>query len=312
MPTARVALACLPIPDSPAQSLRLATAAVAEAGQRGALVACFPECYVPGYRWPGTDWARVPPDAAFLKEAHAAVGEAAGAAGGAVVLGTERLTDDGLQITALVYGPEGRLLGRQDKVQLDPSEEDIYPARGRERPVFTVGPLTFGIAICHRDRMGCRGPAREPATPRPSALPPARAHTSSPTPSSTAPPRQLPPHRVRRSRQHLPREGHALQGRRVHLLRRVGQLRFGGRARRLGDRLSRWHSTRLAALRQNGPAGGRSGAETCAESSGAGFGRDRLRPSQTELQFDICQNVIPRLPSPPCPRPPISNASRAS
>ena len=151
MPTARVALACLPIPDSPAQSLQLATTAIAEAAERGAPVVCFPECYVPGYRWPGTDWARVPPDAASLAEAHAAVGEAAGVA---VVLGTERLADDGLQITALVYGPDGRLLGRQDKTQLDPSEEDIYPAHGHGRPVFTVGPLTFGIAIGHRDRMG--------------------------------------------------------------------------------------------------------------------------------------------------------------
>ena len=149
MPTARVALACLPIPDSPAQSLQLARAAIAEAGQRGALVVCFPECYVPGYRWPGTDWAAVPPDATFLAEAHAAVGEGAHEANVAVVLGTERLTDDGLQITALVYGPDGHSLGRQDKVQLDPSEEDIYPARGHGRPVFTVGPLTFGIAICH-------------------------------------------------------------------------------------------------------------------------------------------------------------------
>ena len=32
--------------------MRLATAAVAEAGRRDAEVICVPECFVPGYRWP--------------------------------------------------------------------------------------------------------------------------------------------------------------------------------------------------------------------------------------------------------------------
>ena len=149
MPTVRIALACAPVPDSPAESLRLAREYIAEAGRAGALVVCFPECFIPGYRWPGTAWASATPDPDFLEMAHRAVGEAAAAAGVAVVLGTERLTDRGLQITVLVYGPDGRLLGRQDKCQLDPSEEAIYPAVGTERRVFTVGPLPFGVVICH-------------------------------------------------------------------------------------------------------------------------------------------------------------------
>ena len=149
MDTIRIALANLPVPTSPDDALARALAAVAEAGRVGAAVLCFPECYVPGYRWAGTPAADVPVDEAFLARAHAAVGEAAGAAGVGVVLGTERVTADGLQITALVFGPDGALLGRQDKCQLDPSEEATYPAFGRERHVFTIGGLTFGIAICH-------------------------------------------------------------------------------------------------------------------------------------------------------------------
>jgi len=76
-------------------------------------------------------------------------GAAARAARITVILGTERLTDRGLQITACVIGPDGAIVGWQDKGQLDPSEEATYPSLATERRVFTAGPLTFGIAICH-------------------------------------------------------------------------------------------------------------------------------------------------------------------
>jgi predicted amidohydrolase len=145
--TARIALANLRPPSTPAESVRLATEAVAEAGREGALVVCFPECFVPGYRWPGS--SAPPPNPAFLERARAAVAESARHAGVTVVLGTERITDRGLQITACVLGPDGAIAGWQDKGQLDPSEEATYPAFGTERRVFTAGPLTFGVVICH-------------------------------------------------------------------------------------------------------------------------------------------------------------------
>jgi len=40
------------------------------------------------------------------------------------------------------------MAGFQDKVQLDPSEDDLY-SPGSGRRVFQTGPLTFGVAICH-------------------------------------------------------------------------------------------------------------------------------------------------------------------
>lgn len=75
--------------------------------------------------------------------------DAARAARITVILGTERPTERGLQITARVTHADGSLAGWQDKIQLDPSEESIYSARGTERRVFTAGPLTFGVVICH-------------------------------------------------------------------------------------------------------------------------------------------------------------------
>jgi predicted amidohydrolase len=147
MSTIRIALANLRVPATPEESVGLATSAITEAGKHGALVLCFPECFIPGYRWPGT--TPPPPDPAFLERAWSAVDAAARAARITVILGTERPTDRGLQITARVTHPDGSLAGWQDKIQLDPSEEAIYPARGTERRVFTAGPLTFGVVICH-------------------------------------------------------------------------------------------------------------------------------------------------------------------
>ena len=147
MSTVRIALANLRVPGTPAESVLLATSAVAEASRRGAAVICFPECFVPGYRWPGA--TSPSPDPAFLERAWAEVGFAARTARITVILGTERVTSRGLQITACVIDRDGQVAGWQDKGQIDPSEEATYPALGTERRIFTAGPLTFGIAICH-------------------------------------------------------------------------------------------------------------------------------------------------------------------
>jgi predicted amidohydrolase len=143
MSTVRVALANLRMAPTPDESVGLSTAAIVE----GAAVICFPECFVPGYRWPGA--TRPAPDPLFLERAWATVAEAAATAAITVILGTERVTPSGLQITACVINPDGTLAGWQDKCQIDPSEEEIYSSMAAERRVFTAGPLTFGVAICH-------------------------------------------------------------------------------------------------------------------------------------------------------------------
>jgi len=142
----RIALANLCFPVTRDDSVQRATQAIAQAGERGAGVVCFPECYVPGYRAQGKG---VPaPDAVFLDAAWSTIADAARRAGIAVVLGTERIVAGAPMATALVVNPDGTIAGFQDKVQVDPSEDPIYTP-GSERRVFTVGPLTFGVVICH-------------------------------------------------------------------------------------------------------------------------------------------------------------------
>ena len=146
MAQVRVALANLVYPSSPDDSIDRVAGAIAEAAAAGAQIVCFPECYVPGYRAAG---CKVPaPDAAFLDRAWRTIATAAKVARIAVVLGTERVVDAGVLITALVINADGTMAGFQDKRQLDPSEESTYVAGDGSR-VFSAGPLTFGVSICH-------------------------------------------------------------------------------------------------------------------------------------------------------------------
>jgi predicted amidohydrolase len=142
----RIALSNLRFPPSPEESITLAEQAIAQASIAGADLICFPECYIPGYRAIGKSIP--PPDPQFLERAWESVAAAAGKARITVVLGTERVVDDALLITALVINPDGTTAGFQDKVQIDPSEETTYTA-GSGRRVFETGPLTFGVSICH-------------------------------------------------------------------------------------------------------------------------------------------------------------------
>ena len=146
MSSFRIALANLPFPATPEESVASAERAIARAFIEGAGLICFPECFVPGYR--GTRRPVPPPNPAFLERGWSAIAAAAAKASVAVVLGTERVVDDALLATALVVDRDGTIAGFQDKVQLDPSEDGRY-SPGSERRVFQTGPLTFGVVICH-------------------------------------------------------------------------------------------------------------------------------------------------------------------
>jgi len=142
----RIALANLRFPATADESVALAKRAISETAAEGAQLVCFPECFVPGYRAPHK--AVSPPKQAWLDHAWRAIAETAAQSDIAVILGTERVVNDVLLVTALVIQRDGQFAGFQDKVQLAPSEEGTY-SFGAGRHVFHEGPLTFGISICH-------------------------------------------------------------------------------------------------------------------------------------------------------------------
>ena len=242
MSRARIALASLPLPSTPEESVALVERAIAEAGVARVDVVCFPECFVPGYRMPGK--CLPPPDAGFLERAWAAVSAAAAAADVGVVLGTERIAENGLRITALVVDRNGATAGFQDKVQLDPSEEVTY-APGLERGVFRSGPLSFGVVICHE---GWRYPETVRWAARRGAQLVFHPHFS------PARARRLPARDVRRPGELLPREGGPVPGGGEHLLLRHGQLRERRFSDHVRDRPARRHAALVPAVRSAGPA----------------------------------------------------------
>ncbi len=147
MTALRIALANLTYPAAPDEAVARVQAAIAAAAGDGARLVCFPECYVPGYR--GLGYAPPPPNAAFLERAWSAIARAAQQHHIAVIVGTERLVDGALWATALVVDGDGRRLGFQDKVQIDPSEEGTYAPATTGRRVFTCDGVRFGVVICH-------------------------------------------------------------------------------------------------------------------------------------------------------------------
>src|SRR5882724_8664625 len=109
MSTFRIALANLPFPATPEESIVLAEQAIAQASLDRAGIVCFPECFVPGYRAVGKSIP--PPDPAFLERSWSAIAEAAKKANIAVILGTERVLNGGVVITALVVNADGTIAG---------------------------------------------------------------------------------------------------------------------------------------------------------------------------------------------------------
>src|SRR5262245_48025775 len=146
MSISRIALANIPFAASPEEAVRLAVRAVTEASAERAVIVCFPESYVPGYRTATRPLP--PPDRTFLERAWSEIARAAAAGNIAVILGTERVVERRPMISALVINRDGTVAGFQDKVQLDPSEEQTY-SPGVGRRIFHAGTLTFGVSICH-------------------------------------------------------------------------------------------------------------------------------------------------------------------
>lgn len=142
----RIALANLPFTGTVDSAVTSIVAALEVAAAAGAAMLCTPENFLPGLRNVGFPVEET--DAAALGKAHQFLSEIVKKTGVALILGTEIADPDGPMISALVFDRNGKIIGRQDKVQLDPSENGYY-AEGCGRSVFEVDGVCFGIAICH-------------------------------------------------------------------------------------------------------------------------------------------------------------------
>ena len=245
--TLRIALANLPFPATPEESVAGGRgghrSGVRRAGRRRHLLSGVLRSRLPR---PGQVGAAARPGVPRTRLVRRRA--APPKADVAVVLGTERIVDGALRISALVIYRDGTIAGFQDKVQLDPSEEGTY-APGSGRRVFQSGPLTFGVAICHEGW-------RYPETVRWAAR--RGAHVVFHPHFHEAEPGGYRPTHLRRSREHVPREGRPVPRRREHLLLRDGQLRERGLADDLGGGAARRDAARLPALRRAGCSSRRS------------------------------------------------------
>lgn len=177
----RIALANIRRGTTRDDSVAIAVNTIESAGLARASIVCFPECYVPGYRTP--EFPGLPADEAFLEQAWTTIADAARKANVAVILGTERIVNGEVRLTALVIDRDGSMAGFQDKVQLDPSEENGYmPGAGRE--LFHVDGVPFGIVICHE---GWRYPETTRAAARRGAKIVFHPHYSWPEPGEFRP-----------------------------------------------------------------------------------------------------------------------------
>jgi predicted amidohydrolase len=141
-----IALASPRVASSLEEGLEKVERLMSEASARGAEVVCFPEAYLPGLR--GQDFEVPPFGPAEQERVTLDVARWARAYAITTVLGTERLTEAGREIVALVFDARGEILGYQTKNQLDPTEDRFY-VPGSTRRLFEAGGVKFGVAICH-------------------------------------------------------------------------------------------------------------------------------------------------------------------
>lgn len=142
----RVALASPPFPKSIADGLLQVEKLIKDAAKEKAEIVCFPESYIPGY--PGDGYKIEEHSPEKLRSALDKICALAHKYFIAVIIPMDWNDGDGILNVAFVISNTGDVLGYQAKNQLDPSEDNIWIA-GKERKIFEVNGVKFGIVICH-------------------------------------------------------------------------------------------------------------------------------------------------------------------
>lgn len=142
----KIALASPLYPKSIEDAINQLQTFVEDAAQQNAAIICFPETYIPGYPLYLDNAKKTSPQ--VLKDALQKVCAIAKENSIAIILPMDWYDKDTFLNVAFVISDAGEILGYQSKVQLDPSEDNLWVA-GTERNIFVVNGLKFGIAICH-------------------------------------------------------------------------------------------------------------------------------------------------------------------
>jgi predicted amidohydrolase len=141
-----IALASPRIASSIEDGLDKIKQSLSEAAAQDAEIVCFPEAYLPGLR--GQDFEIPPFNQRQQEQALRVVAQWAQMYKVATILGIERFTEAGRQISAFVLDATGEIQGYQTKNQIDPTEDQFY-VPGNTRQLFEINGLKFGVAICH-------------------------------------------------------------------------------------------------------------------------------------------------------------------
>jgi predicted amidohydrolase len=141
-----IALASPRIASSLDEGLDKIKRLLSEASGQGAEIVCFPEAYLPGLR--GQDFEVLPFNEADQERIIETAAQYAKTYAVATILGTERLTEAGRQIVAVVIDAQGHIQGYQTKNQLAPTEDQFY-VPGNTRRLFEINGIKFGVVICH-------------------------------------------------------------------------------------------------------------------------------------------------------------------
>ncbi|MEO6219391.1 MAG: carbon-nitrogen hydrolase family protein [Ginsengibacter sp.] len=142
----KIALASPPFPKSVPDGLLKVEKLIKNAVKEQAEIICFPESYIPGYHC--EEYEVEEHSSEKLRLALDKVCELARKYSIAVIMPMDWYAANGLLNVAFVISNTGEVLGYQTKNQLDPTEDDIW-IPGKDRRIFEVNGIKFGIVICH-------------------------------------------------------------------------------------------------------------------------------------------------------------------
>lgn len=142
----KIALASPLYPKSIEDGIAQVEKLVKDAAEQGAAIVCFPETYIPGYPIDIVRTTKTSPE--ILQEALNNACAFAKENSIAIILPMDWHEGENFLNVAFVISAEGEVLGYQSKVQLDPSEDNLWVG-GKGRKIFEIGGLKFGISICH-------------------------------------------------------------------------------------------------------------------------------------------------------------------